>query len=109
MTASAIPAEPEKPIEIGDQDWAIVQSVLAAHMQGWQVWAFGSRARRRAKPFSDLDLAVLAPQPLTLEQLACINDAFDSSDVTIRVDVVDMQAINESFRAVIDRDKVRLQ
>jgi type I restriction enzyme S subunit len=102
-------ARPVIPIEIGATDWAIVQSVLKTHMLGWQVWAFGSRARRTAQPFSDLDLAVLAPTPLMLEQLARINDAFDSSDLTIRVDVVDVQAIGEAFKAVIDRDKVLLQ
>jgi type I restriction enzyme S subunit len=97
------------PIEIGATDWAIVQSLLKTHMAGWQVWAFGSRARHTAKPFSDLDLAVLAPSQLSLEQLAHINDAFDSSDLTIRVDVLDLQAINDTFKAHIDSHKVRLQ
>jgi predicted nucleotidyltransferase len=97
------------PIEIGVRDWAIVQDVLRTHMSGWQVWAFGSRACHTAKPFSDLDLAVLAPQPLSLEQLAHINDAFDSSDLTIQVDVVDLQAISDSFKATIDSHKVPLQ
>ncbi|NVO06320.1 MAG: nucleotidyltransferase domain-containing protein [Rhodoferax sp.] len=78
-------------------------------MPGWQVWAFGSRARRTAKPYSDLDLAVLAPAPLTLEQMAHINDMFDSSDLTIRVDVVDVRAIGDAFKTVIDTDKVLLQ
>jgi type I restriction enzyme S subunit len=96
-------------MEIGERDWVIVAAIIKTHMIGWQVWAFGSRARRTAKPFSDLDLAVLAPSPLSLEQLARINDAFDSSDLTIKVDVVDLQAINDSFKAVIDSHKVQLQ
>lgn len=75
-------------------------------MDGWQVWAFGSRARHAAKPFSDLDLAVLGLAPLSLEQLARINDAFDSSDLTIQVDVL---AISDAFKAVIHTHKVRLQ
>ena len=97
------------PIDIGEADWAIVKAVLTGTLTGWQVWAFGSRARRTAKPYSDLDLAVLAPTPLTLEQLARINDAFDSSDLTIKVDVVDLRTVSDSFKTVIDTDKVRLQ
>ena len=97
------------PIEIGAKDWGIVQSILKTQLADWQVWAFGSRARHTAKPFSDLDIAVLAPTPLTLEQLARINDAFESSDLTIKVDVVDLLAISDSFKAVIDSHKVRLQ
>jgi predicted nucleotidyltransferase len=102
-------ARSDAPIEIGAADWAIVQDVLRTHMAGWQVWAFGSRAHRNAKQFSDLDLAVLAPTPLTLEQLARINDAFDSSDLTIKVDVVDWLAVSDSFKTVIDSGKVLLQ
>jgi type I restriction enzyme S subunit len=102
-------ARPVPPIEIEARDWAIIQNLLVTHMAGWQVWAFGSRARRTAKPFSDLDIAVLAPTPLSLEQLAGINDAFDSSDLTIKVDVVDLQAVNAAFKAVIDSHKLRLR
>ena len=102
--ASAVP-----PIEIGAPDWAIVHSLLKSQLADCQVWAFGSRARHAAKRFSDLDLAVLAPAPLSLEQLARINDAFDSSDLTIKVDVVDLLAISDAFKAVIDSHKVRLQ
>jgi type I restriction enzyme S subunit len=97
------------PIEIGALDWSIVQSLLQTELAGCQVWAFGSRARHCAKQFSDLDLAVLAPTPLSLEQLARINDAFDSSDLTIKVDVVDLLAVSEAFKAVIDSHQVRLQ
>jgi type I restriction enzyme S subunit len=99
----------EPPIEIGAGDWAIVKALLSAQMAGWQVWAFGSRARHAARQFSDLDLAVIAPTPLSLEQLARINDAFESSDLTIKVDVVDLRVISEAFKAVIDSHKVRLQ
>jgi type I restriction enzyme S subunit len=97
------------PIEIGAKDWVIVEDLLKSQLTGWQVWAFGSRARHAAKPFSDLDLAVLAPAPLSLEQLARINDAFDCSDLTIKVDVVDLLSISDAFKAAIDNHKVRLQ
>jgi type I restriction enzyme S subunit len=99
----------EPPIEIGASDWAIVQALLSAQMAGWEVWAFGSRARHAARQFSDLDLAVLAPTPLSLEQLARIHDAFDDSHLTIKVDVVDLLAISDAFKAVIDSHKLRLQ
>ena len=97
------------PIAIGAKDWALVQALLKSELADCQVWAFGSRARHAAKPFSDLDLAVLGPKALTLEQLARINDTFDSSDLTIKVDVVDLQAVNNTFKAVIDKHKVQLQ
>ena len=83
--------------------------MLKSELSNCQVWAIGSRARHTAKPYSDLDLAVLAPTPLSLEQLARINDAFDSSNLTIKVDIVDLNAISDAFKAVFDSHKVRLQ
>ena len=99
----------QAPIHIGSLDWALVQQLMATHMAGWQVWAFGSRASGTAKPFSDLDLAVLAPHALSLHELAQLNDAFDSSDLTIKVDIVDLRAASAAFQAQVDSHKVLLQ
>ena len=44
-------------IDISPGQWDIVHDILQRHVPGHEVWAFGSRARRRAKPYSDLDLA----------------------------------------------------
>ena len=53
---------PERPqdtpdIDISPGQWDIVHDILQRHVPGHEVWAFGSRARRRVKPYSDLDLA----------------------------------------------------
>ena len=97
------------PIEIKPQDWSLVLSILQEQAPAMEVWAFGSRARRTAKPYSDLDLALITQQPLSLEKLASITEAFDSSDLPIRVDVVDWAATHETFRKIIEQDKVVVQ
>lgn len=97
------------PIEIAPRDWADVLRILREHAPGMEVWAFGSRAKRTAKPYSDLDLALITQQALTLEQLATITDAFDTSDLPIRVDVVDWAATSDAFRKIIERDRVVVQ
>ena len=74
-----------------------------------EVWAFGSRAKYVAKPYSDLDLALITRQPMTLEQLANISEAFENSDLPIRVDVVDWAATSEAFRKIIAQDRVLVQ
>ena len=99
----------EPPIEIAPRDWADVLRILREQAPGVEVWAFGSRARRTAKPYSDLDLAFITRQPLTLEQLASITDAFATSDLPIRVDVVDWASTSEAFRNIIERDSVVVQ
>lgn len=51
----------EVPIDIAPRDWVDVLNILREQVPGLEVWAFGSRARRAAKPYSDLDLALMTP------------------------------------------------
>ena len=94
------------PIDITPRDWAGVLRILHEQVPGIEVWAFGSRAKRTAKPYSDLDLALITREPLTLQQLAAITDAFATSDLPMRVDLVDWAATAETFRSIIERDNV---
>lgn len=94
------------PIDITPRDWAEVRRILHEQVPGIEVWAFGSRAKRTAKPYSDLDLALITRDPLTLQQLAAITDAFATSDLPMRVDLVDWASTSETFRSLIERDKV---
>ena len=72
------------------------------------VWVFGSRAKGTARPTSDLDLAIDAGRPLTRRESALLRDAFEESDLPYTVDVVDLQAVSDTFRALIDQEKVLL-
>jgi len=97
------------PIALDARNWNIVQSILQSHLPHTEVWAFGSRARGTPKPYSDLDLALITDQALPLAKLAQLHDAFDASDLTIKVDVVDWASTSENFRSIIARDKVLIQ
>nr|WP_228518410.1 MULTISPECIES: nucleotidyltransferase domain-containing protein [unclassified Gluconobacter] len=61
-----------------------------------EVRAFGSRVTGKAKPFSDLDLAVMGDGPLPLETRARLEEAFSESDLPWKVDILD-QALADTF------------
>ena len=103
-TSASIPA-----IDIRPDHWQIVRHILRLRVPQYAVWAFGSRAKWTAKPHSDLDLAVITDQPLPLSVSAALSDDFSESNLPWKVDVVDWTATSESFRKVIERDKVVLQ
>src|SRR5712691_1471716 len=71
-------------------------------------WVLGSRATGRARRYSDLDLAIDAGRPLTLDETARLAEAFSDSDLPYRVDVVDWHAIDDRFRGVIAGERVAL-
>ena len=101
---------PEQPaIDVRPDLWDIVRGILQTHVPQYEVWAFGSRAKGTAKPYSDLDLAVITEQPLALSDRAALLDAFAESELPWRVDVVDWASTSESFRRIIERDRVVVQ
>lgn len=97
------------PIDVSPENWRIVRDILRRHVPQCVVWAFGSRARWAAKDYSDLDLAIIADHPLSLSVSAALADDFSESDLPWKVDVVDWATTSESFRKIIERDKVVVQ
>jgi predicted nucleotidyltransferase len=95
--------------DLAESDLRIVVEILSQRIPGRPVYVFGSRATGKARRRSDLDLAVGGDEPLTLRQRALLNDDFDESDLPIRVDVVDLNAISPEFRSRIERDFIPIQ
>lgn len=96
-------------IEITPEEWQIVHDILQRHMPEYTVWAYGSRARRTAKPYSDLDLMVVSDTPLPLAISAALAESFSESDLPWKVDISDWASAGEDFRRNIARDKVVIQ
>lgn len=96
-------------IDLSETDWLIIRNILHAYVPDCNVWAFGSRATGRAKQYSDLDLAISGNKPLGLDLAAQLAEAFAESDLPYKVDIVDWTTASESFRKVIERDRVVIQ
>lgn len=94
-------------IDISPEQLAIVQGILCDHLpKGTLAWAFGSRVTWTAKPFSDLDIALEGAAPLAADVLIDLEEAFDSSDLPWKVDVIDLNTVSPEFRAIVERQRV---
>lgn len=96
-------------IDLSGADKTILLTLLRAQLPACvQVWVFGSRANGTARPYSDLDLALEGASPLTLDLLSDLSDALSESDLTIKVDLIDLRAIDPAFRKLIEAEMVFL-
>ena len=68
-------------------------------MPGARVGVFGSRDTGRARPFSDLDLLFIQPRLSTWAQRADLHDAFESSSLPFKVDMVEADSLPEAMAA----------
>lgn len=97
------------PIDIRPEHWAIVRDILRRHVPGHEVWAFGSRAKHKAKRYSDLDLAVITDTPLPSAMITGLVSDFSDSDLPWKVDILEWATTSEIFKQIITRDKVVVQ
>lgn len=88
-------------IHIQPNHLTIVKSILQKHVPFTEVRAFGSRVTGTAKKHSDLDLAIVAKEPLKSHLLSLLQSDFEESDLPFRVDVLDWGTINDRFRKLI--------
>ncbi len=90
------------------EDLQIVQGILHEYIPNREVWAFGSRVKKSHKPFSDLDLAVMGSESLSLGEMADLSYAFSHSNLPFKVDVVNWATTESTFQNIIRDQYVRL-
>lgn len=96
-------------LDVPPEDLATVQAILARLVPGREVWAFGSRVKGTARRHSDLDLAIPGEEPLGLALEAELMDELMESDLSIKVDVVDLATCTPEFRAIVTQQHVVLR
>jgi len=87
----------------------MVQAILRKWVPDIEVWAFGSRAKWLAKDYSDLDLCLVTQKPLDFAIMGHLQEDFSDSDLPYKVDLVDWATTSESFRKIIEGDRVVVQ
>ena len=85
-------------IDITPEERAIVLRILNEIVPDREVRAFGSRVTGKAKPFSDLDLAIMGDEPLSLETRAWLEEAFSESELPWKVDILDWALSDIGFK-----------
>ncbi|MEO7248126.1 MAG: nucleotidyltransferase domain-containing protein [Novosphingobium sp.] len=95
-------------LHMAPEELAIVRGILSRILPpGYRTYAFGSRATGvRLKPWSDLDLVIEGPAPLTFALSGQLREAFDESLLPWKVDIVDRATVSESFGRIVDADRV---
>jgi predicted nucleotidyltransferase len=95
-------------IDISPGHLEIVKKILAEIAPDAKAFVFGSRAAAAGtkKKHSDLDLALKGTGIIDKKVIRKLTTAFEESDLPYRVDIVDLDATTENFRALIVKQAV---
>ena len=96
-------------LDLPENQLQLVRGILQEIAPDREEWAFGSRVKGTAKPYSDLDLVIRGEKDLPIRIMNRLVEAFQESDLPIRVDVLEWCAISPAFRQVIEQKYVVVQ
>ncbi|MBI2070280.1 MAG: restriction endonuclease subunit S [Elusimicrobia bacterium] len=95
-------------IDITPEQRKTILALLRQHLPQVLVWAYGSRVKWTARPNSDFDLVAFT-KPEHAGQFSALKEAFESSSLPFRVDLLAWNDLPENFHRNIKKEYVVFQ
>lgn len=76
-------------------------------IHNYKLYIFGSRAKNRAKKYSDIDLAIDS-QELTPQIKTKLEFTFENSTLPYEVDIINLNDIDNKFKDLIQKDLIEI-
>ena len=68
--------------------------------ESYKAFIFGSHVTGKNRKFSDIDLGIIGPIPLTPREYISIKNDLEESDLPYRVDLIDFMKVSDKFKQV---------
>lgn len=94
-------------IDLDEKYVNFIKKAFDERLNNYKLYLFGSRAKGRARKYSDIDLAVDSPE-LTDKIKSDLEIYFTDSTIPYEIDIVDLNNISEKFKNIISDDLVEI-
>lgn len=84
-----------------------IKSTINQELKNYKLYIFGSRAKNKAKQYSDIDIAIDSAE-LTDKIKSKLEFLFENSTIPYEIDIVDLNNITQSFKELIEDDLVEI-
>lgn len=95
---------------LSEADFKLIQELVIDPLkeQSAQIYVFGSRAKGKHHPFSDIDILYVLPKGKKLPNglLATIKESIEESRVSCKVDLVSSEDLAKSYQENVEKEKV---
>lgn len=82
--------------------YRLIAKIIFKHLdpKTTQAFVFGSRALKKPRQFSDIDVGIISPKRLSAETQINIEDKLENSNIPYVVEVVDFHNVDKDFKKV---------
>lgn len=97
---------------LSEAEYSLFEALVVRPLQreGVRLYVFGSRARGKHHPFSDLDILMVIPEGNSSlgALLAEVREKIEESTFPVKVELVDEAQLADSYRKSVEADKVEI-
>lgn len=83
-----------------------IRTLLTKYKNNYEFYAFGSRVKGTHKQYSDLDIAFIDKNNAGLTK---IRNDLEESDLSITVDLIDVEKISAEFKKLIEKEMIKIE
>ena len=94
-------------IDLEEKYINFIKTTVGNFLKNFDLFLFGSRAKGTARKYSDIDIAIQSDE-LDEDKRLKILFEFENSTLPYQVDVVDLKTVSDDFKALIDKDLIKL-
>lgn len=94
-------------IDLSLKDLKTIKKILNEHFPNYEILVFGSRVNGKAKEYSDIDIALRWQnfgQKIDIFKFGNAKLDLMESDISVRVDLLDWEKIDENFQKIISQN-----
>lgn len=89
-----------------DSYMAELVALIHHRIPGSTVYLFGSRARKDYREGADIDIAIRADTPITIDTISCLYNDLDDTTIPVEVDFVNFDTAGKDFQARILKEGI---
>lgn len=93
-------------LDLQDKYVSFIKKTVADVLPNVEIFIFGSRTQGKARKYSDVDIALKGNVPFT--DLLKLKNLFEESTFPYKVDIIDLDNINEKFFNIIKNDLYKI-
>ena len=87
------------------QDKEKIIRIIKKYLPDCTIYLFGSRARGKHHPGSDIDLALDNEEKIKRHLIGDILEELEETSIPFKIDLVDIKSVSESMREQIEKEK----
>ncbi len=89
-------------IAIEKEQLEIVREILRKYLPDAEIRIFGSRYKHTNKEYSDIDIAIVQQEKISLELYSKLKEELEESNLKYTVDLIDWNTISIEFKKIIE-------